>query len=73
MKLMGIGDEAASMIDGQIKATRVLGWKFIEMRAVEVPGFRGRTSMRFRTRRSIFRPGNWRLPAFTFTVLARPS
>jgi len=39
MKLMGIGDEAASSIDGQIAATRELGWKFIEMRAAEVPGF----------------------------------
>jgi sugar phosphate isomerase/epimerase len=39
MKLMGIGDEAAASIDGQIQATRELGWKFIEMRAVEVPGF----------------------------------
>ena len=36
---MGIGDEAASKIDGQVKATRVLGWKFVEMRTVEVPGF----------------------------------
>jgi sugar phosphate isomerase/epimerase len=39
MKLMGIGDEAANKIDGQISATRELGWKLIEMRAVEVPGF----------------------------------
>jgi sugar phosphate isomerase/epimerase len=39
MKLMGIGDEAANTIDGQIHATRELGWKFIEMRGVEVPGF----------------------------------
>jgi len=39
MKLMGIGDEAANAIDGQIHATKELGWKFIEMRAVEVPGF----------------------------------
>jgi len=39
MKLMGVGDEAANKIDGQISATRELGWKFIEMRAVEVPGF----------------------------------
>ncbi len=38
MKLMGIGDEAANSIDGQIQATQSLGWKFIEMRAVEVPG-----------------------------------
>ena len=39
MKLMGVGDEAANKIDGQIQATRELGWKFIEMRTVEVPGF----------------------------------
>ena len=39
MKLMGIGDEAANKIDGQIQATRELGWKYIEMRAVEVPGY----------------------------------
>ncbi|HSY17310.1 MAG TPA: TIM barrel protein [Candidatus Acidoferrales bacterium] len=39
MKLMGIGDEAANTVDGQIQATKELGWKFIEMRAVEVPGF----------------------------------
>ena len=36
---MGIGDEAANAIDGQIHATKELGWKFIEMRGVEVPGF----------------------------------
>jgi hypothetical protein len=39
MKLMGISDEAANAIDGQIQATRKLGWKYIEMRGVEVPGF----------------------------------
>ena len=39
MKLMGIGDEAANSIDGQIEATRELGWKFLEPRGVEVPGF----------------------------------
>jgi sugar phosphate isomerase/epimerase len=39
MQLMGIGDEAANSIDGQIHATRTLGWKEIEMRGVEVPGF----------------------------------
>lgn len=39
MKLMGIGDEAANSIDGQIQATQELGWKFIEPRGVEVPGF----------------------------------
>ena len=39
MKFMGIGDEAANTIDGQIAATRKLGWKNIEMRGVEVPGY----------------------------------
>jgi sugar phosphate isomerase/epimerase len=39
MKLMGIGDEAANGIDGQIQATKELGWKYIEPRGVEVPGF----------------------------------
>lgn len=37
--ITGIGDEAASSIDGQIKAHQQLGWKWIEMRGVEVPGF----------------------------------
>src|SRR5512137_2961930 len=36
---MGIGDEAANSIDGQILATQELGWKFLEPRGVEVPGF----------------------------------
>lgn len=36
---MGIGDEGANTIDGQIKAAQELGWKWIEMRGVEVPGF----------------------------------
>ena len=39
MELMGIGDEGANTIDGQIKAAQELGWKWIEMRGVEVPGF----------------------------------
>ena len=39
MKLMGIGDEAARAIDGQIQATKDLGWEHIEMREVEVAGF----------------------------------
>jgi len=39
MDLMGIGDEGANTIDGQIKAAQELGWKWIEMRGVEVPGF----------------------------------
>ena len=39
MILTGIGDEAANSIDGQILATRELGWNHIEMRGVDVPGF----------------------------------
>ncbi len=35
MKLMGIGDEAANSIDGQIQATQELCWKFIEPRGVK--------------------------------------
>jgi sugar phosphate isomerase/epimerase len=38
MKVLGIGDEAASLLSGQIRATMELGWSSIEMRAVEVPG-----------------------------------
>lgn len=38
MKLMGIGDEGANRLAGQIRATRALDWKWIEMRGVEVPG-----------------------------------
>ena len=34
MYLTGFADEAAVDIDGQIKATRELGWKFIEARAI---------------------------------------
>jgi len=36
---MGIGDEAANSLAGQIKATRELEWQWIEMRGVEVPDF----------------------------------
>ena len=39
MILTGIGDEAASGLEGQIEATRELGWTQLEMRGVEVPGF----------------------------------
>src|SRR5213594_1795938 len=39
MYLTGIADEAGSLIDAQIRATRELGWKNIEARSVEVPGF----------------------------------
>jgi sugar phosphate isomerase/epimerase len=38
MKLMGIGDEAGANLESQLIATRDLGWKFIEMRAAELPG-----------------------------------
>jgi len=36
---MGISDEAGNTLDAQIKAVQQLGWKQIEMRGVEVPGF----------------------------------
>jgi sugar phosphate isomerase/epimerase len=36
---MGIGDEAGSSLDSQIAATTELGWRQMEMRSVEVPGF----------------------------------
>ncbi len=39
MKFMGIGDEGANSLEGQIQATRELNWQHIEMRGVEVPGF----------------------------------
>ena len=39
MILTGIGDEAGNTIDAQIAATKELGWKHLEMRGVEVPGF----------------------------------
>jgi sugar phosphate isomerase/epimerase len=35
----GIGDEAANRIDDQIRAIKALGWKHLEARNVEVPGF----------------------------------
>ncbi len=35
MYLTGFADEAARDIDGQIKATRELGWRFIESRAID--------------------------------------
>lgn len=38
MKLMGIGDEAAALLVGQTRAARELGWAFLEMRSVELPG-----------------------------------
>src|SRR5580765_7631296 len=39
MILTGIGDEAGNTIDAQIAAATELGWKHLEMRGVEVPGF----------------------------------
>src|SRR6185436_7707302 len=39
MILTGIGDEAGNTLDAQIRATKELGWKHLEMRGVEVPGF----------------------------------
>ena len=39
MHLMGIGDEAGGGLDFQIKAAKELGWKWIEMRGVGVPGY----------------------------------
>jgi sugar phosphate isomerase/epimerase len=38
MILTGIGDEAAHSVEGQIRATRELGWRHIEARGMEVPG-----------------------------------
>lgn len=38
MKLMGIGDEAGASLATQLAATRELRWKFIELRAAELPG-----------------------------------
>ena len=35
----GIGDEAGNPLAAQIKATQALGWRHLEMRNVEVPGF----------------------------------
>jgi sugar phosphate isomerase/epimerase len=39
MYFSGIADEAGADIDTQIRATRALGWQWIEGRAVEVSGF----------------------------------
>lgn len=39
MQLMGIGDECANSLDGQIKASKELGWDNIELRNVQVDGF----------------------------------
>jgi sugar phosphate isomerase/epimerase len=39
MILTGIGDEAGVKLDAQIRAAQELGWKYLEVRAMEVPGF----------------------------------
>jgi sugar phosphate isomerase/epimerase len=39
MKLMGIGDEAGSLLANQLLATEQLGWRDVELRGVEVSGF----------------------------------
>src|SRR4051812_38210696 len=39
MILTGIGDEGSNSIDGQIQATKELGWTYLEPRGVEVPGY----------------------------------
>jgi sugar phosphate isomerase/epimerase len=39
MILTGIGDEAGNTLEAQIKAAQELGWKHLEMRGLEVPGF----------------------------------
>ncbi len=39
MILTGIADEAAHSLEGQVRATRELGWTYIEARTVEVPGW----------------------------------
>jgi sugar phosphate isomerase/epimerase len=39
MILTGIGDEAGNTIDAQIRAAQELGWRHLELRGVEVPGF----------------------------------
>jgi sugar phosphate isomerase/epimerase len=38
MKLMGIGDEAATTLEGQIRATQELNWSDLELRSVRVQG-----------------------------------
>jgi sugar phosphate isomerase/epimerase len=39
MIFTGIGDEAASLLQGQIQAVQELNWRCLEMRGVEVPGW----------------------------------
>src|SRR5579859_2169277 len=38
MLLTGIGDEAAASLDVQLDAARELGWNYLEMRGVSLPG-----------------------------------
>lgn len=39
MIFMGIGDEAGGSLSAQLGAAQELGWRHVEMRGVEVPGF----------------------------------
>ena len=39
MILTGISDEAGNTLDAQIGALKQLGWRHVEMRGIEVPGF----------------------------------
>src|SRR5258708_6128126 len=39
MIFAGIGEEGANTIDGHTQAPQELGWKYLEPRGVEVPGF----------------------------------
>jgi sugar phosphate isomerase/epimerase len=39
MILTGITDEAAASLEGQVRATHELGWQYLEVRGIEVPGF----------------------------------
>lgn len=39
MIFTGITDEGGTTLDAQIRVTRELGWRHLEMRGVEVPGF----------------------------------
>lgn len=39
MLLTGIGDEAANRLEDQINSIKDLGWRYLEMRGVEVEGF----------------------------------
>lgn len=39
MTFLGISDEAGNTLEAQIRATQALGWKHLEMRGVQLPGF----------------------------------